>query len=391
MRRAKYCDKRKINWEHIQKKYKWNASVINYDSSDDITGVLSLVNSYYKEADESHMDYFCWEYMNNPSGLATIYLARNGNNIIGQYVANPMKARIDGLLCTGCIIVKTLTRNDFRGKGVYPYLADKAIHACFNNGANFIYGFPNRSVYRTTLERLGFSHVATIPLLVKPINTNKTLGLIIHNKALIRAAGFFLSIVCAVADIFFEACFRMMQYGGKKPVIKEDQVFDARYDAFWQKVQSDYKNIIVRDSKFLNWRYLENPRRQYKVFSASDSKSNIIAYVVVRISRFNMMKVGYVVDILSEKTYAGYYASFLLIRKACSYFKQNAVDLIGCVVLPNSPYFRMFLKNGFCPCPPRFQPQPFVFHVRTARKKADNLALYEKRNWFLTLGDCDSI
>jgi hypothetical protein len=385
------CKIKKTNWEYIQKKYKWSASVFNPCNPDDVSGMLSLIDSYYKDVDESHKDYLYWEYIDNPSGRAFIYLAKHENKVVGQYVANPMIAYVGGILCRGCVITKTLTRSDFRNKGIYGCLFEKTIYACRQKGVDFFYGFPNKLVYRTVIEKQGFRSIAKIPLLVKPLKIKKISRVVIKNKMLAGALGIVLSLIYIVFNVLSKSFFGVFQPKKYNLVIQEHKTFDTRFDIFWNKVKSSYKNIMNRDSMFLNWRYVSNPRRSYKIISASGAKGNILAYIVLRTSMLNLLKVGYVVDILSERTNQGFYASFLLIERACDYFRQQSVDSIGCIMLPDKPYFSIFLKNGFFVCPSKFEPQPCMLVAKNIKHDFDSHALYEWRNWFVTFGDYDVV
>ena len=57
--------------------------------------------------------------------------------------------------------------------------------------------------------------------------------------------------------------------------------FDDSYDAFWEKAASSFPHIPIKDSSYMNWRYVEIPHRKYTVLCRKKG-GRIISVVVIR-------------------------------------------------------------------------------------------------------------
>lgn len=377
---------RKINWKHVQKKYKWTACLLNSFSKKEVLNFLSLIATHYTNADQRYEDYFYWEYMDNPSGPAIIFVAKCKDEIIGEFIANPMRFNIKGVLRRGVLGTRAVVRDDFTSKGVYPYLAYKTLCTSASRGIDFMYGFPIKRVQKTLIEKLDFSKVREFPLLLKPLNIKNILKVRLKSKTWIKNISIFLFLPLKILGLG-----EFIRYRQKKIIIRETNFFDERFDIFWEKVKNQYKNIMIRDSRFLNWRYVYNPRKKYKIFYATDLTGNIIAYIVLGISKFKKLNTGYIMDILGEENKIGSRASSLLIKKALSYFRKNSVDTAGCIMLSNKSYFKRLLMNGFLVCPSKFKPYPLKPVIKIIRNSGKLKHLLWGPNWYITLGDFDAV
>lgn len=388
----RYPPDRKVSFSLIMKKYKWRAQLFDPSKKKDLEGILNLVKSHYNNVDECYSEYFQWEYMDNPAGNAIIWIAKYNDEVVGQYVANLIKVKIGGRIRLGSISIKTLTRKDFRGKGIHIYLANKTFENCRNKGVDFTYGFPNQKVYKPSIERLGIIDMGRVPLLVRPLNIRKLIEEYIKNKVYVKLLKAF-TLPLSISYNFIFKVFSLKEnkiIKNKKIFIKEIDRFDERISAFWEKIKMNYKNIVVRNKKFLNWRYFKNPRRNYKIFIAEDDKGEIISYVILRISYMSKIKVGYIADILSNEEKLGNLACSLLIREAVDYFEKNSVVIISCLMLSNKIYFRLLRRNRFLVCPRRFKPQPFSFIMKVNTNSIAN-DLLKLDDWFIVMGDYDVV
>lgn len=379
-------------WESIKKKFRWDSRLFDFNNQEELGEILKLVKSHYNSVDESYSEYFQWEYRENPAGKAIIWTARHNNEIVGQYVVNMAKIKIDNQTLLGSLSIKTLTRSDFRGKGIHIHLAQKTFETCKANNVVFTYGFPNKTVYDACIERLGFVDIGRVPLLVKLINTDNLFKRYIRNRPIERILSGLIPPILNLFNFFIsiknEREKRLFIFKGVS--LKEIGHFDERIDAFWEAVKIKHKNLMVRNKDFLNWRYCNNPRRKYRIVIAEDNNSNIMAYIVLRISTVDNVKVGFIVDILSREDELSNRAASLLITNSFNYFRKNEVMIADCLMLKNNIYFKLLKRQGFVVCPKSFEPQPFPFVIKTHADKVSN-NIFNLNNWFVTLGDYDVV
>lgn len=383
--------KKQKHWDFIMRKYGWEAQLFDLGARHDPDGILSLVKSHYPGADECHAEYFKWEYIDNPAGKAIIWTANRNKEIVGQYVVNPIRAKVRENSKLGSVAVKTLIREDFRGKGIHIFLAERAFQTCKERKFDFTYGFPNDSVYKSCIERLGYQEIGRVPLLIKPLDAERLIDYCLKSSpASKNILKVLISPALAACDFLFGIRTLILnnKYHNRRILLKEIVKFDQRFNILWGKIKKSYRNIFVRDEEFLSWRYMQNPKRSYKIFTAESNNGQIYAYVVLRITQVNDLKVGYIVDILSDEEELGGIGCCLLIRRALEYFRKESVAIAGCLMLRNKIYFGLLKRNGFLVCPRRFAPQTFSFMMKV---HSDEIAsdLCKIDNWFITLGDYD--
>jgi hypothetical protein len=75
----------------------------------------------------------------------------------------------------------------------------------------------------------------------------------------------------------------------KQTEAKED------FNKFWKEAKSYYPFSIVRDSKFLKWRFFDKPDQNYQVYIYKNIVGNILAYAIISIRN----KKATLVDVLA--------------------------------------------------------------------------------------------
>ena len=374
------------------KAYGWQAYQFDYSNPEDLKRILDLIRFDYGETDKAFLEYFRWEYEDNPAGKAVIWLAKYKDEVIGQYIVNLMRFKIGEAIRTGAVAVNVLVREDFRKKGVYIYLENKTYETCTQQGVDFTYGFPNKNVYKTYIRQLREDVIGTVPLFIKPVKIRLLLEKYYKNKFIIRAFAPFLYLILKVKDLII-ALFSFSRRPGfyKNYNIRKIEGFDNRINSFWWAACEKYKNIMVRDMKFLNWRYFQNPRRKYEVYVVEDANQNIRAYVALRVALVGNVKTGFIVDMLSIGGEDDKHACHLLIRKAKEYFRKNSVYLIACLLWSGKNYYHLLKENGFFVCPRKFVPQPCQFVLKTHSKGINKKDIIDPQDWFISLGDFDIV
>lgn len=62
--------------------------------------------------------------------------------------------------------------------------------------------------------------------------------------------------------------------------IKSVEIFDSSFDRFFEARQSSITFGLVKDSKYLTWRYLEHPDRDYQILVAFE-QAEMVGYMVL--------------------------------------------------------------------------------------------------------------
>jgi len=234
------------------------------------------------------------------------------------------------------------------------------------------YGTPNDQAHLGFAKRLQSLDICEVPLLVKVIAWGNVLK---------RRFG----IPTFIGNLLGYAWERMTNRTSpsKNTDVEVEQIssFDERIDKFWLKA-SKIKNImVIKDMKYLNWRYVAKPGNEYKIFVAK-RQDEIAGYIVFKLER-SVLNRGFIVDLLTlpdEDT-----VTEVLTARAVGYLKEEGAAMISCWMLQDTPYYRTLRKLGFIrrsgPC----------LIVRIFDRNISKEFVKNPSNWYYVMGDDDVI
>ncbi len=121
--------------------------------------------------DAIHLDegYLRWSYCDNPAGPAVGRNAWDGARLVSHYVTVPLRARLFGEPSRGVLSIHTATAPAFRGRGLFPRLAEGVYADATRAGFDFVVGVSNAASTPVFVEKLGFQ-------LVGPLEVRMGLG-----------------------------------------------------------------------------------------------------------------------------------------------------------------------------------------------------------------------
>jgi Acetyltransferase (GNAT) family len=131
--------------------------------------------------------------------------------------------------------------------------------------------------------------------------------------------------------------------------------FPSECDALWEAVAKDGLNpaapghglslTIVRDRKYLNWRFVECPVRKYHILLAR-RQGRLSGYAVLRTGVNGDMRRGYIVDLLALPQDRG--AAAALLRESEKWFREQGAQVVQCLDSDKpSPWLRLLARFGF--------------------------------------------
>jgi len=349
----------------------WQA--FNYKSSD-FDGMLRLTKDFYGDIEISDENFIKWEYFKNPAGEAIIKFAKNEDKeIVGQYVLDTMFVKVFNKQLKATLSLNTLTKKEFLRQGIFETLGKEAFKTCEDEQYAFTYGYPNQNSHPGFIKKLNFIDLHKIPLLIYPCNVkslvkkkiNKTLALFVPN-------------------IFFSL--NKKTNGMNIIDLKEEDL--ASLDVFWEEIKDKYSIMVVRNKDFLKWRYMDIPIRKYSIF-AYKRDNKIIGYIVAIIKVVDGIKNGMIVDFLIKDNEIE--IGKKLIFRCFEMFRQNDVELLGCLMLEHTVEYKILKKCGFIRCPKFLEPQPFPLIYRAHIEEYDTEQMKDINNWFVSMGDYDVI
>ena len=360
----------------------------------DEQGILELMN--LAGVRRNTEDWY-WEYGENPFGHL-IGVAEYDGRIIGHMALVPVfiKANLESV--KGYQAVDLIVHPKFRGQGIFLAIGRFLVNEAAKQGLSIAYGFPNEPAHSGHLK-YGWFDVSEVPFLVKPLANSNIADFLADHRIVgslnrfdipkkimnsVLSAGF-------AALSFSARVFNRIQKGNTNSVkIRRADSFDNHIDNFWNEVSKDYMNIIVRDRKYLNWRYFEKPSTNYSVFFAEEN-GKTVGYVVLCSENMKNLKYGCVVDVLAFLEQESIIQ--LLISKAVEELRREKVDLIICWMLNSSRsgrvYYKILKANGFTRVPGRSN--PFIARVNSPGLSTCARVIHSPAYWYITIGDSDHI
>jgi len=328
---------------------------------------------------------FDWRYAQNPAGQAIISVVRDwdSGSVIGFIWIVPLRIRVSGEDWLGATGTNLLIHPDYRGMSAYVKLMRRFRQAFIDHDISLHYSFISEDAYSRL--RPDDPHVAfEVPLLVRPLDMMKLARAHFNNH-------WQRSIVGIGGQLATPLLFRVRQLSPAKysftlHVLKG---FDERFDDFWARVKDKYPVMVIRGRRYLAWRFVESPGRQYRILVVQVG-DEVIGYAVLRCANIREIPTGLIVDLLVEAGPRGEAAGACLMAESLRYFRSENMWLAGGLMLPQTAEYDIMHRAGYLPCPERFAPRLFRFAFRLHGKKAAITPGLSPEHWFVTIADYEA-
>lgn len=99
--------------------------------------------------------------------------------------------------------------------------------------------------------------------------------------------------------------------------------FGTEFDEFWERVAKLYTGIVVKDSAYMNWRYVDIPHMEYQPFYRT-VRDKIVSTLVLR----GNGTAGFIVDVLWDPEEAAEPSKTIEFAKR--YFKKRGFNKLSC-------------------------------------------------------------
>lgn len=316
--------------------------------------MLEMVRENYGDVEIANKDFIKWQYFDNPAGQAIINFAYNEENdeLAGQYIVIPqtLKLHDNNVNCVNSL--DTLTRKKYRGQKIFRDLTKITYEHCTQQGYPFIIIFPNENSKPGFLKYFDFKSICRFPILITPIK-------VMHpGKARL--------------------------YENVVEITKNNiQLLDE----FWQENKKKYNIMCVRDSKYLKWRYLDVPLREYR-FLGLVKEGRLEGYIVGTIKNISGIRAGVITDMLLGDNCSNNERK-ALIDSVINYFDLNKARISMAFFPKHSEEYKALKKNLYIKWPGIFEPRTFeVFSLDFPENTLLNtFNAYKEGNWFTTIGD----
>jgi len=343
---------------------------IGQASGSDRDKLVALFGQYLWKEDPEDM--YKWKHEDNPAGEVVAWVAKEKETgrIAGTYLMMPwrLKTKNEEILATQC--VDAVTDIDFRRKGIYLELGKDCVGKLGKLGYPYSLAFPNPAALSGHMKVGGWHVLGDMIRYVRPLHIDEYVMRKIGSGSLSKLAA-------KVADNAFSLYERGRRYNIPENIsFSPTKPLGHEYEKFWKRIRSEFSILFVRDSKYLNWKYLKTPHKSQMVYIMR-YKGEICGYVVFEIGK----GYGYIVDMLCalEEKYV-----YSLIAFALNFFRKENLSAVSYTALEGNIYFESLKKMGFSERPDR---SPIVFRSNVDQSPSSDLL--DNTQWILTMGDCD--
>jgi GNAT superfamily N-acetyltransferase len=335
--------------------------------------VLALHRRAWPDAEIGDEPFLRWQYDENPAGVALSTLARTrAGELAGQFGALPVRLWVEREERLGALGLNVVTDEAYRGQGVFVALGRAADERMAQAGATIAFAMPNENSFPGFVRHLGYTHAGDVPFLVRPVNVRRLVA------RRLRLPG-----LPALAALLARPFAPPLPHAAEPTVgveIERVGQIDEQFDIFWRRVRGRERVMVMRDARFLDWRYRRVPGRRYEVYrTRADGEPS--GYIVLRTAEVLGMRAGLVVDFLAADANSGR----ALLAHALAQFAGEQIDLLATLMLSHAPEYRLLRRVGFRPLPRALLPQRFRLVAR------DGPAGRVLRHWFFTMGDYDVV
>ena len=227
-----------------------------------------------------------WQYRRNPNcppGGPTIWVAREGPTIIGQYAAMPVRVQVQGQEIAGSWGMDVMVAPERQRQGLGELLFrtwEQHVGAALGLGLS-------ESSYRL-FQKLRWPNVGPVPCYVKPL-TRRALRRPSWPMPVNRFVSWAtLPLVRIVARA------RPLRAG-----IERVGRFEDEYTALWERLAPKFTLAVRRDARYLNWKYCEAPHVRYNA-AALMRGGQVHGYALYRHLQEARGRVTLLVDFLAD-------------------------------------------------------------------------------------------
>ncbi len=320
-------------------------------------------------------EYYEWKCYRNVFGEGGVWLAEEGNSVVGVKSLTPKPMKVLGAMVNAAETGDNFVHPDYRRHGIFSRLFRAHLDGV-DPQWSLIYTLPSKIPLQAYERKLDCPQIpVSLCSMVKPVRSKQLL------KRKLRFS-FVAAIVSPLVDIASRAMFRIGTRGMARSTVdvRPEEGFPDDVDALWEEASVNYDVILVRSKKYLEWRYIANPDA-YTILIARSKSGATSGYMVTKVHASNDLTWGYICDFLTLESDPNVFRK--LLAAAVESFYQKGCAVVLAYVVRGSFYYRTLLRAGFLP---RAR-HPIVCY----RNELGKLVLKGGHKWHFTMADSDHI
>lgn len=281
----------------------------------DEESVLDLWETAFKS--KMSLDLFHWKYLENPYWESMMLCVTKASRVVTFYGGIPFRFQYRKGEADVVQLMDIMSHPDHRSDRIFAKTANRFMDVYLRSGKLVLmYGFPGEFHFSIGARIFNYEKISDVSYLKISIRDLLQLEQVSGSIALVQ-------------DIDSQASF---------------------IDDLWQRCKGDYPFSIVRDSRFVKWRYFDHPEKRYDMFHFyTHGDATTQGYGVFSIKG----EKAFLVDILLPDS-PGFFREFM--ASMGHYLSDSGVDTIE-TWLPAGH----FLSSQALSCGFNLEPEPIGF------------------------------
>jgi len=257
---------------------KYPISQLDFDR--DFASFVDLSHAIYGEKAVSDEAMYRWLFernIYNPNGHL-FHVAKDGDRVVASDCLMPIPLVIQGKKCLAAWSIKTMTHPDYQRQGIFRAMTEYNIARAKEAGIDLILGFANANSF-PGYAKFGWDILVERRAIVRPLDIKRSLA---KRKPLKLFAG--------IGNALYKTYdSRRIKALAAQAGMFSTEILTSAPDAdtdVWPAMQAAFQVLVKRDNAYLDWRYNQRPRQDYKFILAS-RQGKAEAILIFRTSEAN--------------------------------------------------------------------------------------------------------
>jgi hypothetical protein len=355
-------------YEPISSASAGRATIRAYESGDEHELVKLLGGPFNHD---NGLEHWRWKFRHWPSTAANVWVGTAGGKAVFHYGGIPLRYSVNGSVTPVMLSADVMTAPAFRRQGLLTRGAGRAFAEWKEKGVAFTLGLPNeRWGSRTTV--LGVERLFQVRWLARPLRPEVLAARRLGLPWLRRFTG--------LSDIWNGVMRKRVR---KYPEIELQEITraDDSFDELWQRRGAAYMFSAVRDSAWVQWRFLSSPSRKYDVVLARRGRDPL-GYVATHVARSKDKTSAFLAELVGGGNTS---VQETLLADAIERTSSAGADVLAALAVPGTASYAFLRRAGFLRGP------SFGIHIVPFAENLPMGLVRKAENWHLTGADFDVI
>ena len=350
--------------------------VVNFDLERDFETFKDLSISCFGPGSNLDKEMHRWlldENPYNPDGKNLLFLLKEGEKAIGCDGLIPNELYLRGKTYLMAHSVKSMTHPDFQRQGIFRKMTENSESKGREAGVDVILGLANAASY-PAYQKFGWETLLEKEVLVKPIHIKK----ILKRK-------FKLNTVAELGDFVFTTVNKLQMKENSESLSFEwlDQVPEEVQDC-WDRYKDNYDLLLVRDYKYLHYRYNQRPDVSYHTLLVRQY-GKAVGFVILRESKTKNSVFASVAEFFTDPFDDKLIDAMAKALTRYAYERELDYLVLSCGEYGN--YNRVLKQNSFRPTPKPASNNMMIARILNEDIRVEDLK--RPQSWHLSQGEGD--